>query len=104
VIFIFDIDDTILKSKKEECETCGYFKYTNPEPVIGWLDIANKLFSNGHIIILHTGRNWDQYQITKAQLEGIGLSYNELIMGKPQGFYIDATQNITKIKELQCYL
>ena len=49
----------------------------------------NKLCSQGHTIILWTGRNWDCYAATKKELLDAGILHHELIMGKPQGIYID---------------
>lgn len=86
--FIIDIDDTILlypKKKYEDIEN----RYNDAIPDLKEIEKINELYDNGNIIIIHTGRNWDKYYSTKMQLHAIGLKYQELVMGKPQGVYID---------------
>ena len=97
---VVDIDDTLLKSQKEDCRVCGAPKYTNPEPIQPEIDKLNELFKSGVIVILYTGRGWNQYKITKKQLINLGINHNELIMGKPPGPYIDLTQNYKRIGEI----
>lgn len=87
--FIIDIDDTILKSKIEICKNCKYIQYINAMPIQKEIDMINKKFKEGHIIILYTGRGWNQYEITKQQLKQCRIKYTELIMGKPLGVWID---------------
>jgi hypothetical protein len=87
--FIVDIDDTIIKSLIENCKECGYIRYKNAKPIQDEIDEINKKFKEGHIIILHTGRGWNQYELTKKQLKECRVKYTELIMGKPTGIYVD---------------
>lgn len=89
---IIDIDDTLLKTSKSKCECCGRQIYGEMVPFQSEIDIVNDLFEKGNIIILFTGRNWDQYEITKKQLNDCGVKHHELVMGKPQGIYIDRTE------------
>lgn len=79
--FVIDIDDTLLK-------TSGPPNYKNLKP-LKEIRFVNKMFLEGHTIILHTGRNWDKYDLTINQLEKLCVDYDELVMGKPQGIYID---------------
>lgn len=81
--FVLDIDGTII-----DCDQ-GKDKYIHSYPLIDEINKLNKLYEDGNTIILHTGRNWANYQATKDQLEIFGVCYNELVMSKPQGIYID---------------
>lgn len=97
--FVIDIDNTLILSDKKECIACGRVKYSIKEVDQKEIDSINKAYDAGHVIILHTGRNWDCYRLTVRQLSGIGLKYNQLVMGKPQGIYIDkdAKKSITEV-------
>lgn len=95
-----DIDDTIIQSQKNICACCGRINYTNAEPIQSEIDLLNQLYYNGHIILLHTGRGWDCYELTKQQLQNFGVRHHELIMGKPPGIYVDKTECIKSLEEL----
>ena len=86
--FVIDIDDTLLLYPKKEYKNIED-RYIDAIPDWKEIQLLNDLYSHGYIIILQTGRNWDKYEKTKLQLDEIGIKYNELIMGKPQGIYID---------------
>ncbi len=86
--FVVDIDDTLIKSDKLYCSVCGRVHYEKPE-ALKEVEFVNTAYKNGDKIILHTGRNWDSYALTVRQLESLGVKYHELVMGKPQGIYID---------------
>jgi len=86
--FIIDIDDTIL-FYSEDNNGSGIEKYKKGMPNIKEINEINKKYCEGHTIIIHTGRNWDKYSYTVKQLNSIGLKYHQLVMGKPQGIYID---------------
>ncbi len=79
--FVIDIDDTLIKSEKP-----GYLR---PEEIKSETELVRMLYKSGYIIILHTGRNWDKYKLTINQLKKFGIPFHELVMGKPQGVYID---------------
>lgn len=87
--YVIDIDDTILYSTKTECSKCGRINYSIINEDVKEIELINKLYDEGNIIILHTGRNWDSYILTKNQLLDCGVKYHELVMGKPQGVYVD---------------
>lgn len=95
---VVDIDDTLLISEKIKCDECGRIKYQNEIKFISEINYLNKLYKN-HTIILHTGRNWDCYDITVKQLKKNKIKYHELVMGKPQGIYIDRDAK-TSIEEV----
>lgn len=93
--FVIDIDDTILFSKRVECGECNRPIYHFGSAAKKEIVLINKAFRKGHRIILHTGRGWDQYEVTKAQLDKAKVKYNELVMGKPIGIYIDKDSKTT---------
>ena len=94
--FIVDIDDTLFISIKKETPRGVEYKIIECR---GEIAMVNMAYEQGHTIIIHTGRNWDQYKKTVEQLKNYGIMYHELIMGKPQGIYIDATQCGKSIEE-----
>lgn len=96
--FIVDIDDTLLIAKKRQCEHCKRIVYYDSKPIKSEIEMLNSMYDSGHIIILHTGRNWDCYEITKNQLKEHNIKHHELVMGKPQGIYVDRTQSIDSME------
>lgn len=87
MIFSFDLDNTL-------CSQNGS-AYSEAKPFIDRIEIVNKLFNEGHTIIIDTGRGnstgIDWHSVTKEQLKTWGLQYHVLIVGrKPKAdFYID---------------
>jgi hypothetical protein len=84
--YVIDIDDTLLIYPKHAVFADN--KYNCALPNKDEIKRCNELFDS-NTIILHTGRNWDKYEFTKKQMERFGIKYHELVMGKPQGIYID---------------
>jgi hydroxymethylpyrimidine pyrophosphatase-like HAD family hydrolase len=87
--FVIDIDDTIIYSNKKQCDVCERVTYEILNIDSEEIEKINKLYDEGNIIILYTGRNWDCYKFTIKQLKDANIKYHELVMGKPQGAYID---------------
>ena len=84
--YCFDVDGTLC--------TNTYGEYEKAEPLAEMISQINALRAHGHRIILFTARgtttgiNWRQ--TTERQLEVWGVSYDELLFGKPQAdIYID---------------
>ena len=87
MIFCFDIDNTICKTKGKN--------YKNAKPHKDIIKIINKLYDNGHTIKIFTarymGRNNDKiklaykegYNNTLKQLKKWNLKFHKLLMGKP---------------------
>lgn len=87
MIFCFDIDNTICKTKGKN--------YKNAKPYKDIIKIINKLYNNGHTIKIFTarymGRNNDNiklaykegYNNTLKQLKKWNLKFHKLLMGKP---------------------
>lgn len=97
--YIIDIDDTLIFSDKIDCRYCKRVTYEMKDKATDEIFYVNALYDNGHTIILHTGRNWDCYDLTKKQLAKAGVKYHELVMGKPQGIYVDK-DCLTTLKEV----
>ena len=88
IIFCFDNDNTICKTKRSE--------YSKSIPIKKNIKIINKLFEEGHFIKIFTSRymgrtNSDSkkayklgYLKTFNQLKKWNLNFHELIMGKPR--------------------
>lgn len=81
---VIDIDGTLLD--------CEYIegRYQNPIPRVYEIDKLKELRRKGWYVILWTGRHWHHHEDTVRQLNGFGIPYDELMMGKPLGIYIDA--------------
>jgi hypothetical protein len=88
--WVIDIDNTLLRSECKSCPHCGRMTYELVAINRKLVKKVNERFLAGDIVILWTGRGWDTYDITREQLKKIGLSYHELVMGKPQGIIVDA--------------
>lgn len=93
--FIVDIDDTLIKSDFDG------LNYSNPRAIVSEIDLVNKMYDEGHTIILHTGRGWHHLETTINQLREFNIKYNSLVLGKPSGVYIDATNNYRSISEVE---
>ncbi len=86
MVFVFDIDNTILDSiycKEEDT-------YKNTRYNVEVIKRINELYRRRHLIILQTGRHWDKYGLTVEQLKEGGVLYSTLVMGNvPADFYIN---------------
>jgi hydroxymethylpyrimidine pyrophosphatase-like HAD family hydrolase len=83
--YVFDIDDTLIYSDYDIASNKYVVKGYDDEEI----ELLNKKYDEGHTVILYTGRSWGQYDITIKQLKKAGVKYNQLVMGKPVGIYID---------------
>jgi len=86
MIYCFDIDDTI-------CKTKG-LNYEEAEPIKSRISKINNLYDQGNTIIFFTARGYvtkiDWKKLTQKQLKEWGVKYHELILGKPHAdVYID---------------
>jgi len=86
VIYCFDIDGTLCTNTDGD--------YTRAEPFDDVILQVNRLFAEGHRIILHTARGsgtgieWGEQTI--RQLDAWRVRYHELVIGKPTAdVYID---------------
>ena len=76
--FSIDIDQTIIYTDSNY-SILGFNKKL--------IDLINKLYENGHDIIIMTGRHWDKLNLTEHQLKECGIKYNTLVMGIPSCDY-----------------
>ena len=76
-IFAIDIDGTLT------IETDGW-KYSERTPNLKRIRGVNKLYNEGHRIVLFTARYAVDKEITEQWLELHGVLYHELILGKIQ--------------------
>tara|TARA_R110002073_G_scaffold165504_1_gene322188 strand:+ start:224 stop:544 length:321 start_codon:yes stop_codon:yes gene_type:complete len=94
MIYIFDIDGTICT------HTTG--NYDEAEPLVERIAKNNSLYEQGHTIIYQTARGMGRtnnnvmksyklfYSYTTNQLDGWGVKYHDLFLGKPNGdIYVD---------------
>ena len=94
MIFVFDIDGTI-------CSNTGG-NYGFAVPYLKRIKKINSLYDDGHTIIFQTARGMGRsnnnikfacdnfYEVTRKQLEGWGVKFHRLFLGKPAGdIYID---------------
>jgi len=96
--YVFDIDGTICTKL---CENKGH-DYSDAKPFNNRINQINKLYDEGHTIILLTARGMGRsnnnqaaayvmfYDLTFDQLKSWGIKYHSLFLGKPAGdVYID---------------
>ena len=93
--YVFDIDGTL-------CTKAIDFDYDGSEPIQERIDVVNRLYNEGHTIIMQTARGMGRfknnpqlaiqnfYAMTAEQLNNWGVKYHALFLGKPAGdIYID---------------
>lgn len=86
MIYCFDIDGTLCTNTEGE--------YESSKPMQDRIAAVNRLFDDGHEILLLTARGSttgiDWRQTTEAQLAAWGVKYHRLYFGKPTAdLYID---------------
>ncbi|WP_018344812.1 HAD hydrolase family protein [Cytophaga aurantiaca] len=80
---IIDMDGTI-------CTEERMFSRSLAKPLPGSVENVNKLYNEGHTIIIYTARTWMEFEMTTEWLKNNGVQYHQLMMGKPVGdFWID---------------
>lgn len=92
--FVFDLDGTICSQEKSG-------EYHLAKPIVPMIEKVNKLFDEGHEILIFTARGMRTYgtralavqalgEMTANWLDDNGVRYTRLQFGKPPGdFYID---------------
>lgn len=87
----FDLDDVICFRTSEEG---GMAKYHSCRPDDAMIDCINRLYDDGHHIIVYTARGMAQFrdqqhiihgelrELTEHQLNAWGVKFHELVMGK----------------------
>tara|TARA_R110002020_G_scaffold223978_1_gene433353 strand:- start:1555 stop:1881 length:327 start_codon:yes stop_codon:yes gene_type:complete len=92
--YVFDIDGTICSKTDGD--------YTQAQPITDRIQKVNRLYDEGHTVILLTARGMGRsnnsvnfayesfYDLTYSQLKDWGVKFHELFLGKPAGdHYID---------------
>lgn len=75
---IIDMDGTI-------CTEMRQFSRCLAEPKSDAIETINKLYDEGHIIIIYSARTWVEYEMTVEWLKRHRIKYHQLFMGKPIG-------------------
>jgi hypothetical protein len=77
MIYCFDLDGTLCSNTNGD--------YERAKPFYERINIVNKLFKDGNIILIDTARGSttkiDWFDLTKKQLEDWGVMYNQLRVG-----------------------
>jgi len=86
MIYCFDIDGTLCDTEDSH--------YKDSIPRMDIISRVNQLYERGHTIKIFTGRGAtsgiDWREFTEKQLKSWGVTYHELIMGKPKAdIFID---------------
>jgi hydroxymethylpyrimidine pyrophosphatase-like HAD family hydrolase len=84
--YCFDFDGTLCTNTEGD--------YENAKPLHERIEKVNKLYEQGHRIIIFTARgtvtkiNWKE--LTEKQANEWGIKYHELLFGKPAAnYYVD---------------
>ncbi len=55
------------------------------KPLDKAVESVNRLYDEGHTIIIYSARTWMEYEMTVDWLSRHGFKYHQLILGKPVG-------------------
>jgi hypothetical protein len=61
------------------------FSRSLAKPLPGAVENINKLYTEGHTIIIYTARTWMEFEMTSEWLKTNNVKYHQLMMGKPIG-------------------
>lgn len=94
---VIDMDGTI-------CEECSTFDKYCAQPIPEAIQSINKLYEDGHIIIIYTARAWPMFKMTKDWLDKYDVKYHSLVCGKPQGEYFIDDRSFKSIRQFMNYI
>jgi hypothetical protein len=77
---VIDLDGTICSEEKQ-------FSRAIAMPIKGAIDALKLMKAQGYTIIIYSARTWAEYEMTVDWLARHGATYDQLILGKPQGDY-----------------
>jgi len=78
-----DIDQTL-------CASTGPETYASAEPIPGAQETLSRLREAGWVIVLFTGRHFNQWKVTVEWLRRHDFPYDQIAFGKPPArYYID---------------
>ena len=75
---IIDMDGTICTEERTYSRCLATLKE-------GAQDYINKMYDNGHTIIIYSARSWQEFEMTTHWLSSNKIKYHQLILGKPIG-------------------
>lgn len=75
---IIDMDGTICTEEKTYSRCLA-------KPKEAAIETINKLYDQGHTIIIYSARTWMEFEMTSAWLFEHQIKYHQLVMGKPIG-------------------
>lgn len=75
---IIDLDGTICTEEKTYSRCLA-------KPLEKAVESINKLYEEGHTIIIYSSRSWQEYEMTDNWLKTHGIKNHQLVMGKPIG-------------------
>jgi len=97
---VIDLDDTLLLYPEEIVFTDIEERYRVALPNLYEIKKLKNLKKMGYRIIIHSGRSWTRYEITLKQIKEFKIPYDEIVLGKPLGIYVDRDA-ITTLKDLK---
>ena len=92
MVYVFDLDNTLCDTRKGDD---GRWKYFDSIPFTNRINVVNKLWDEGHTIIIETARGCNSkinyYEDTFNQLRSWGLKFTTLRTGVKFGadYFID---------------
>ena len=102
-VFSIDIDGVIGVDK--EVNDWDFSNMENHKVNLSVVEKVNRLFSDGHVIILHTGRDECNREFTEKWLRINGVKFHKLVMDKPKcDYYVDDRAIAGKDETLKCFL
>ena len=90
--YVFDLDHTLCNTQRDDAARWWYYEAT---PYQDRIDKVNKLWEEGHTIVIETARGcsskFNHYEKTFDQLRSWGLKFHELRTGVKfaADYYID---------------
>lgn len=77
---VIDLDGTICSEEKQ-------FSRAMAVPIEGAINALKMMKARGYTIIIYSARTWAEYEMTVDWLGRHGATYDQLVLGKPQGDY-----------------
>jgi len=75
---VIDMDGTICTEEKTYSRALA-------KALPGAVENINKLYDEGHIILIYSARTWMEYEMTHDWLQKNNIKFHQLILGKPIG-------------------
>jgi uncharacterized HAD superfamily protein len=84
-VYAVDIDGVLCKERRK-----GWLSYSTAKPIWKNISKVNRLFDEGHIILIYTARLECDREVTEQWLRENKVKYTALILGKLRAdYYID---------------